>query len=158
MRDHLVILGAGAIILAIAAWSAVSWTGGRPPAVPSSSSADGTVDAYVEPDIVPPYDPVDADQLDAMLSSGMDVLLVDVRVPEEPHIPGTDLVVAMEDLTASSELSADLVRPIVVYGATGKEGREAAKLLYDAGHENIYDLSGGAIAWELGGRALEPVR
>jgi len=157
MRDHLIILGAGTLIVLSAALSMLSWAYHDVPAVTEPSGA-AAKERYVEPDMVPPYDPVDADQLDAMLSSAMDVLLVDVRVPEEPHIPGTDMVIAKEDLATSPELSTDLVRPIVVYGGTGKESREAAIILFDAGHENVYDLSGGAVGWELSGRALEPVR
>ncbi|MGD8937332.1 MAG: rhodanese-like domain-containing protein [Thiogranum sp.] len=101
---------------------------------------------------------VTPEQLQEMLDSQDDVLLVDVRESsehEQGHIKGAMLVPrgileAAADPTYPKhqmELSAARQRPVVLYCATGGRSAMAADTLQLMGFSNVCSLDGGFVRW-----------
>jgi rhodanese-related sulfurtransferase len=97
-------------------------------------------------------------QLQQMLASDDDLLLVDVRESsehEQGHIKGA-LLVPRGILEAAAdpaypkhhdELSAARERPVVLYCATGGRSALAADTLRLMGFTNVFSLDGGFVRW-----------
>jgi phage shock protein E len=82
-------------------------------------------------------------------------VVVNVHVPYEGEIPGTDSFIPFDEAASSSELPEDLDRPLLVYCRTGNMSADATADLVDAGYTNVTDLDGGMVAWEAAGRRIE---
>lgn len=77
--------------------------------------------------------------------------LLDVRTPGEfsgGHIEGAANINVDDLRNRLADVPTD--QPIVVYCRSGNRSAQAARILADAGFENIYDL-GGIINWERAG-------
>ena len=93
-------------------------------------------------------------QLKTLLES-KDFLLVNVHIPYEGEIKGTDLFVPYNEIEQNlSKLPSDKVAKIVVYCRSGSMSGIAAKTLTRLGYTNIQDVDGGMIAWEQKGYPL----
>ncbi|MAG52523.1 MAG: hypothetical protein CMH62_01010 [Nanoarchaeota archaeon] len=79
-----------------------------------------------------------------------DVFLLDVRMPEETHIMGTDDTIAFDKLMENVDrLPKDKNQPIAVYCRSGVRSAKASETLKKMGYSNIYNLLGGKNAWDL---------
>lgn len=77
-----------------------------------------------------------------------DILLIDVHVPEQKHIPGTDLFAPFYKVDKfANYLPTEKSAPIYLYCKSGPMGNWAARTLFDLGYTNVYNLQGGAEAW-----------
>lgn len=77
-----------------------------------------------------------------------DVFVIDVHVPEQKHIPGTDAWIPYNRIEEFSDvLPKDKTTKILVYCRSGHMSKMAASKLAEMGYENIYDLDGGIDAW-----------
>ncbi|MBC8431648.1 MAG: rhodanese-like domain-containing protein [Desulfobacterales bacterium] len=77
-----------------------------------------------------------------------DVFLVDVHVPEQHHIKGTDLFVPFHQIKKKlNKFPKDKRTPIYLYCKSGPMGNAAAKTLFESGYKEIYNLQGGKDAW-----------
>ena len=84
------------------------------------------------------------------------VFLVDVHIPEQRHIPGTDAVVSFMDVEENiGAFPKDKKQPIYLYCESGPMGNWAARTLFDLGYDNLYNLEGGAHAWKKAGLPLK---
>ena len=75
--------------------------------------------------------------------------LLDVRQPEEyaqEHIPGAKLVPLGELPDRIGEL--DRTRATIVYCRSGKRAGSATGLLMNAGFDDVWNLTGGMLAWQ----------
>ena len=78
--------------------------------------------------------------------------LIDVHVPEQKHLNGTDAwipynrIISMQDL-----LPEDKNTLILVYCRSGHMSKIAASELVEMGYRNVYELDGGIIAWKKSG-------
>ena len=79
---------------------------------------------------------------------------INVHTPHEGDIPGTDLVVAFDQIPASKELPKDHSTPLAVYCRSGNMSAIAVSTLKALGYTNIVELSGGYNAWVQSGRTL----
>jgi rhodanese-related sulfurtransferase len=78
-----------------------------------------------------------------------DFALVDVHIPEQEHIAGTDLITPYDEIEDSISLFPhDKNAKIVLYCRSGSMSRAAAYTLAEHGYTNIYDLSGGKNAYD----------
>ena len=80
-----------------------------------------------------------------MVRNDKDVILVDVRTPEEhrqKRIPGSILLPDYELKSRAEEVLPDNDAKIVVYCRSGRRSAEAAKVLKEMGYKNVYDLGG----------------
>jgi rhodanese-related sulfurtransferase len=87
----------------------------------------------------------------AAISSG-DVFVVNVHIPYEGEIEGTDAFVPFDDIAAyASELPADKDAPLYIYCMSGRMSAEATPDLQALGYTHIIDLKGGMEAWQKAG-------
>lgn len=80
-----------------------------------------------------------------MLANNPDVLLLDVRTPEEyaaGYIAGSQLLPYEQIEARADELPADKATPIIVYCRSGRRSAIAAESLASLGYTEIYDLGG----------------
>lgn len=93
-------------------------------------------------------------ELKELREAGDDHFLLDVREPHEQsisRIAGAVLIPLGELETRSAELPRD--RRILVHCKSGGRSARAVSLLRDQGFENVWNISGGIIAWA---REIDP--
>ena len=83
------------------------------------------------------------------------IVVVNVHVPDEGSIPGTDVAIPFEELRArSAELPQDRRAPLAVYCKSGRMSSDAVSTLRDLGYTDVIELRGGMDAWAADGRDL----
>jgi rhodanese-related sulfurtransferase len=88
------------------------------------------------------------------LMASEDVFLVNVHVPYEGEIPGTDAHIPYTELAArADELPAGPT--LVLYCRSGNMSTQAARDLVAAGRSGFYELDLGFTAWEDAGLPFE---
>lgn len=83
------------------------------------------------------------------------VVTINVHVPDEGSIAGTDLTIAFDAIAESSELPEDRRTPLAVYCRSGNMSVAAVDDLEALGFTDIAELDGGFNAWAASGRTLE---
>lgn len=81
---------------------------------------------------------------------------VNVHVPDEGSIPGTDLSIPFDQIEARQSALPGPSTPLAVYCRSGHMSAIAVKTLSRLGYEDVVELEGGMIAWEATGRKLLP--
>ena len=95
----------------------------------------------------PSFQVLKPSELQGMLDD-KDFFLLDVHIPEQEHIPGTDAFIDYEALAENQDqLPEDKDAKIVVYCRSGSMSRAAVSDLAELGYTNIYDLEGGINAF-----------
>ena len=87
-------------------------------------------------------------QLQDKLSASSDILLLDVREPEETalcRLPNSILIPMNELSMRQNELPDG--KEIIVYCHHGLRSLNVARFLEHAGFEELYNLAGGIAAW-----------
>lgn len=80
---------------------------------------------------------------------------INVHVPYEGDITGTDLSIPFDQITEQvSRLPSDRDTPLAVYCRSGRMSEIAADTLTNLGYANILDLQGGMQAWRDSGRPV----
>ena len=82
-----------------------------------------------------------------------DAVVINVHVPYEGEIEGTDLFLQYDRIDAAS-LPSDPATPLVVYCRSGSMSAEAVVTLAGLGYTNILELDGGMNAWRATGREV----
>ncbi|NLY11429.1 MAG: rhodanese-like domain-containing protein [Firmicutes bacterium] len=93
---------------------------------------------------------ITAKRLKEWTSKGKDLIIIDVRQPEEfeqSHIP--DSILIPLDTIEESQQIADLERnsPIIVVCHSGNRSRTAQRMLQEMGFTRVANLTGGMLAW-----------
>ena len=82
-------------------------------------------------------------------------VLVNVHVPFEGDIAGTDLSIPFDKIASQvSVLPTDRDTPLLVYCRSGRMSKIAATELVRLGYRDVSDLEGGMLAWGKSGRTL----
>ena len=93
---------------------------------------------------------VDAEELLEMLATDAEVVLLDVREPDEyaaGHIPGS-ILIPLGDLDRSERLKEiDPSQKIVVICRSGNRSEFGQQMLMDMGFTDVYNLTGGIQRW-----------
>ena len=100
-----------------------------------------------------PYTNVGPAELNSMLAS-KDFVFVNVHIPYEGDIAGTDLSIPYDQITEPDNLAllpADKGAQIVLYCRSGRMSEIAANALVGLGYTNVWNLDGGMIEWERQG-------
>ena len=101
---------------------------------------------------------VDAIAASQLLSSKPDIVVLDVRTPEEyaaGHLPGTVVNVDYRDAgfkAAAAEL--DREKSYLVHCQGGGRSSESLTALQELGFKHLYHLDGGLTAWTESGETL----
>lgn len=102
-----------------------------------------------------PYTNISPEEL-AALTGDDDYLVINVHVPYEGEIPGTDLDIPFDEIESHlDDLPAPQDATIVLYCRSGRMSQIAARTLASRGYSDLLHLEGGMIAWEGAGHALE---
>lgn len=81
---------------------------------------------------------------------------INVHVPFEGTLPGTDLAIPFDRIESeSARLPSDRATPIAVYCMSGRMSQEATRTLERLGYTDVVDLEGGMVAWRQSGRTVE---
>lgn len=84
-----------------------------------------------------------------------DSFVVNVHVPDEGTIEGTDAVIPYDEIVGDDRLPASKDTPILLYCKTGRMSATAASALMGAGYRDVVHLAGGMDAWVAAGRSLQ---
>ncbi len=95
-------------------------------------------------------------ELEAMLQAE-DFFFVNVHVPDEGEIPGTEAHIKFDEVTQRlEEFPEQKDARVVLYCRSGGMSAIAARELVGAGYTNIYNLDGGFRAWIQAGYPFNP--
>lgn len=107
---------------------------------------------YLQPDYLTMISPADLNKI----LQQQDVFLVDVHVPQQRHIKGTDLFMPYDQVEQYiAKLPSDKNTVIYLYCESGRMGKAAARTLHDLGYTHLVNLQGGTHAWQKAGFAFE---
>jgi rhodanese-related sulfurtransferase len=80
------------------------------------------------------------------------VFVIDVHIPEQQHIPGTDAVIPYNELRMQSRsLPDDRDTSIAIYCRSGSMSEEAMQTFKEMGYTDVVHLEGGLNAWQAAG-------
>ena len=134
-----------AIILALAACGGVGESG--------SSAEEAQVGSQEQPSAS--YTDISVEQLRTMMAEE-DPFLVNVHIPFEGDIPGTDTSIRFDEIADHlDQLPADKDANIVLYCRSGRMSAEAGAVLADLGYTDVSNLEGGFRAWGATGYVIE---
>lgn len=80
-----------------------------------------------------------------------DAVVVNVHVPYEGQIPGTDVLVPYDEVATAM---LDPAAQVLLYCRTGDMSADAATRLVAEGYSRVAHLAGGMVAWEASGRPV----
>lgn len=93
------------------------------------------------------YKNMTVDELNQQLKN-KDFVLVDVHIPEQNHINGTDAFIPYDEIENQlDKLPQDKDAKIVLHCRTGRMSEIAAQKLAEKGYSNVYNVVGGMVEW-----------
>jgi rhodanese-related sulfurtransferase len=81
-------------------------------------------------------------------------MLINVHVPDEGEIAGTDHHIPYDKIVGDKRLPKDKKSQLLIYCRSGRMSTESGQALTDAGYTNVVELRGGFNAWVASGRPL----
>lgn len=93
---------------------------------------------------------ISSTELSEMLTQ-KDFSLVDVHIPEQKHIPGSDAFIPFNEIDKITQEFPNKNEKIVLYCRSGSMSQTAADALVKKGYTNVINLSGGLNAWQSEG-------
>ena len=101
------------------------------------------------------FEDITVEQLRQLLADA-DPFLVNVHIPFEGDIPGTDQSIRFDEIAGHLDLLPEARdAEIVLYCRSGRMSTEAATTLASLGYTEVSNLQGGFRAWEAAGFAIE---
>lgn len=83
------------------------------------------------------------------------VVTINVHIPYEGDIAGTDLTVPFDQLHEQiTALPSVRSTPLAIYCRSGRMSRIAAETLAELGYHDVVELAGGMQAWQQSGRPV----
>lgn len=101
------------------------------------------------------YTDINVSELQAMLAN-KDFTFVNVHIPFEGDIPGTDLSIPYNEIEQNlDKLPSDKDSKIVLYCRSDRMSTIASETLVGLGYTDVFNLTGGMVAWEQAGLSIE---
>jgi len=100
------------------------------------------------------YTDVSVAELQTMLAN-KDFTFVNVHIPFEGDIAGTDLSIPYDQIAQNLDKLPDKNAKIVLYCRSGRMSAIAAETLVGLGYTNVWNLDGGMVAWEGAGNTID---
>lgn len=101
------------------------------------------------------YTDISAAELQSMLAN-KDFVFVNVHIPFEGDIAGTDLSIPYDEIEQNlALLPAEKDAKVVLYCRSDRMSRIAAETLVGLGYTNVWNLDGGMLAWQEAGLPLD---
>lgn len=89
------------------------------------------------------------------LMAALDPIVINVHIPYEGHIPGTDTSIPYDDVDAiDAYLHQDHCAQILLVCKSGSMSKSAGDQLVKRGYLRVRDLTGGMVAWQASGYPL----
>lgn len=128
--------------------------GGQDNASTSSDAFDLEAQTQTVPVGDGSYTDVSVAGLSALLEN-KDFPLINVHIPYEGEIEGTDAFIPFNEIEANLDsLPDDKDARIVLYCRSGSMSAQSAETLVKLGYTDVWNLDGGMIAWKNSGRPL----
>jgi len=97
------------------------------------------------------YQDISSIELNSIMEN-KDFLLINVHIPYDGEIEGTDLFIPFNKISANlDKLPADKSSKIIIYCRSGSMSAAASKELAQIGYTNILNLPGGMNDWRENG-------
>ncbi len=135
-------VGAVIIVIVLIGWATLS--GGDSKVV--KNSIDKNQNSYTS---------ISSNQLSNMLES-KDFTLIDVHIPEQVHIPGTDYMIPYTNIDEIISRIPNKDSKVVLYCRSGGMSKAAAEELVKRGYTNVYELKNGMNEWQALGNPILP--
>ncbi len=131
------------VLIAISASACSSTNTPSPTATPDESAQTAA------------YQTMSIDELaDVMADTTRSYTVVNVHIPYEGEIEGTDYNIAYNNVDALTSALPDKNAPIILYCRSGNMSEQATRDLVELGYTQVYDVPGGMGAWQSSGRTL----
>ena len=130
--------------------------GGGPSEEPVADAADAEPSSTIGVAETPAFGLVAPGEA-VLLAADPEVTVVDVRTPEEfadGHLDGALLIDFYADTFADRLAELDVDGTHLLYCRSGNRSGQATAIMTELGHERVYDLEGGVIAWDGQGQPL----
>ncbi len=98
---------------------------------------------------------ISSNDLEIMLEN-KDFIMIDVHIPEQEHIIGTDYMISYIDIDKIVSVIPDKDSKIVLYCRSGSMSKQAASELVERGYSNVIELNKGMNEWKSGDREVSP--
>ena len=142
----------GLLLLAIVAMALVACGGGEAAPAAAVNLEEQTQEVPVEGG--GSYTDVSVEGLAVMMEE-QEFPLVNVHIPYEGEIEGTDVFIPYNEIEQNLEqLPADKDARIVLYCRSGSMSAQASRTLVELGYTDVWNVDGGMIAWRNSGRTL----
>jgi rhodanese-related sulfurtransferase len=83
-----------------------------------------------------------------------EVTLVNVHIPYEGELPGTDLFIPYDEIADYVDQLPDKDAPVILYCRSGGMSTSAAQELAALGYTSVLEVDGGFKAWKAAGYEL----
>lgn len=101
------------------------------------------------------YKNITAKELKQLLDNNEKIFLVDVHIPEQEHLTGTDLFTPFDTVGDNlGKFPEDKDAKIIVYCRSGNMSEEASAELVKNGYTDVSNLEGGIYSWQAAGYGL----
>ncbi|MBL4644506.1 MAG: DUF1573 domain-containing protein, partial [Candidatus Pacebacteria bacterium] len=94
-------------------------------------------------------------ELENMLAN-KDFTLIDVHIPGQEHVPGTDYMISYEDIEKVASVIPSKNSKVVLYCRSGNMSKRTAKGLVEMGYTNVIELGDGMNEWISENRETVP--
>jgi phage shock protein E len=91
---------------------------------------------------------------DILANNPEDYTILNVHIPYEGEIEGTNANVPYNDIEALTAALPDKGAPIILYCRSGNMSEQASYALLELGYTQVRDVPGGMNAWRESGREL----
>ncbi len=83
-----------------------------------------------------------------------DYTIINVHIPYNGEIEGTDLHIPYNDIPALTSALPNKDTAIILYCGSGSMSAQASEALIEQGYTRVWDLSGGMSAWKASGHEI----